>query len=80
MAINAIDRMLRELQADYVMLSYSSGGRATKQDLMDCINTEGKLVSALEIDYKKNVMANMKWTNEWVNDAKNQEYLFLIKK
>lgn len=79
-AINAIDRMLRELQADYVMLSYSSGGRATKQDLMDCINSVGKLVKALEIDYKKNVMANMKWTNEWVNDAKNQEYLFLIKK
>ena len=79
-AINAIDKMLREVQADYVMLSYSSGGRATKQDLTDCIDTRGKLVKAVEIDYRKNVMANMKWTNEWTNDTRNQEYLFLIKK
>ena len=79
-AINAIKSMLQHVQSDYIMLSYSSGGRATKQDLMDCINTEGKLVKAIEIDYKKNVMANMKWTNEWANDCKNQEYLFLIKK
>jgi adenine-specific DNA-methyltransferase len=40
------------------------------------------LVEALEIDYRKNVMAGMRWTNEWVSDADlpNKEFLFLIEK
>ena len=30
----------------------------------------------------ENVMAGMRWTNEWVNDAElpNKEFLFLIEK
>ncbi|MEK7074822.1 MAG: hypothetical protein AAB968_03575, partial [Patescibacteria group bacterium] len=34
-----------------------------------------------EIDYKKNIMASMSWTNEWLNsnDA-HKEYLFLMEK
>jgi adenine-specific DNA-methyltransferase len=32
--------------------------------------------------YRKNVMAGMRWTNEWVNEAEapNKEFLFLIEK
>jgi adenine-specific DNA-methyltransferase len=39
-------------------------------------------VEALEVDYRKNVMAGMRWTNEWVQEAEapNQEFLFLIEK
>ena len=38
--------------------------------------------SILEMDYKKNVMATMAWTNEWLNgkNGGNKEYLFLIQK
>ena len=41
--------------------------------------------SILEMDYKKNVMATMAWTNEWLNNTNdknngNKEYLFLIQK
>lgn len=62
-------------------MSYSSGGRATKQELNDIINESGKLLKAVEINYKKNVMANMRWTNEWINsDEKYHEYLFLMQK
>ena len=35
----------------------------------------------MEINYKKNIMASMRWTNEWLNsnDA-HKEYLFLMEK
>lgn len=80
-AMKAIDRLIAKTNAKYILLSYSSGGRATKGELFDIINTHGKLVKAIEIDYKKNVMANMRWTNEWVNDdGRHKEYLFLMQK
>ncbi len=80
-AMQAIDRMIKETNAQYILLSYSSGGRATKQELFDIIHSYGKLISAKEIDYRKNVMAGFSWTNEWLNDnGANKEYLFLMKK
>ena len=80
-AMNALNQLIEQTQAKYILLSYSSGGRATKQELMDIIASHGKLINILEIDYKKNVMANMTWTNEWINsDDKYKEYLFLMKK
>ena len=80
-AMQAIDRMIREADADYILLSYSSGGRATKEELFDIVNSHGKLVSAREIDYRKNVMAGFSWTNEWLNDSgQHKEYLILMKK
>ena len=80
-AMNAIERLVRYTDARYIMLSYSSGGRATKQELIDILNDSGKLLRTVEIDYKKNVMAQMKWTNDWAaKDDKNKEYLFLLDK
>lgn len=80
-AMQAIDKMIAETNSRYILLSYSSGGRATKQELFDIINSHGKLISAKEIDYKKNVMAGFSWTNEWINDnGANKEYLFLMEK
>lgn len=80
-AMDAIRDLIAATQANYILLSYSSGGRTTKEELYDILNTGGKLVKALEINYKKNVMGNMRWTNEWVNsDGKYLEYLFLMEK
>ncbi len=80
-AVAAIDRLIREVQADYVLLSYSSGGRATKEELLDSLNSNGTIEKIVEIDYKQNVMSTMKWTNEWAKtDSSNQEYLFLLRK
>lgn len=80
-AMNAIRELIRKTDAKYILLSYSSGGRATKKDLCDILETEGLLLKCLEIDYKTNVMGQMRWTNEWVNsDARTCEYLFLVKK
>ncbi|MDY6049056.1 MAG: hypothetical protein SPI77_00545 [Corynebacterium sp.] len=42
----------------------------------------GTLVGVRSIDYKRNVMATMRWTNEWVpqNSTPKVEYLFLVRK
>jgi len=80
--VNAIGRLLRECKCQYLILSYSSQGRATTEQLMELLNESGKLISCLNIAYRRNVMATMRWTNEWVKQENtvNKEYLFLIKK
>jgi adenine-specific DNA-methyltransferase len=80
-AMQAIKRLIEEVKARYVLLSYSSGGRATKEELYTILNASGTLRKAIEIDYKKNVMGAMRWTNEWINsDGTYHEYLFLVEK
>ena len=82
LVVEAIERLLRETKAKHVILSYSSGGRATAEELNDVIRRSGKLIEVVEVDYKRNVMAGMRWTNEWVRDAEegNREFLFLVEK
>lgn len=79
-ALNAIDRLLGQTNARYILFSYGSGGRIPREDLLDALCAHGKLLSAEEIDYKKNIMADLTTTRQWVQPKKNQEYLFLIKK
>lgn len=81
LAMKALQTLIKKTQAHYILLSYSSGGRATKQELRHIINESGKLLNVVEIDYKKNVMADMRWTNDWArNDDRHREYLFLMEK
>lgn len=81
-AVEAIRRLLHNTRSRHIILSYSSGGRATAGELSDAISECGRLVEVEEIGYKKNVMAGMKWTNEWLRDAEqsHREFLFLIEK
>ena len=81
-AVQAIATLIRETQARWILLSYSSGGRATAQQLNEVMQNNGKLLAVLELDYKKNVMAGMRWTHEWVDIAEepNREFLFLLEK
>ena len=80
--VEAIERLLRETKAKYIILSYSSGGRATAEELNDVIRGSGKLIEVVEVDYRRNVMGGMRWTHEWVRKAEepNREFLFLIQK
>ncbi len=82
MVVSAIERLIREVNAKWVILSYSSGGRATAEELDEVIRRNGKLLEVFEIDYKSNVMASMRWTNEWLRDVEkpHREFLFLIEK
>lgn len=80
-AMEALRTLIQKTNARYLMLSYSSGGRATKQQLLDIISENAKLVSIKLIDYRKNIMSNLRSTNEWVAaDDAHQEYIFLMKK
>ena len=81
-AVQAVAKLIRETQARWILLSYSSGGRATAQQLNEVMQSNGKLLTVLELDYKKNVMAGMRWTHEWVDIAEdpNREFLFLLEK
>jgi len=80
-ALEAIKKLIVETKSHYILLSYSSGGKASKEELNDILTGSGKLLKSIEIDYKKNVQSNMRWTNDWINsDGKHHEYLFLIQK
>ena len=78
--VEAIERLLRETRARHIILSYSSGGRATAEELNDVIRSAGRLIDVVEVDYKRNVMGGMRSTHQWVRDAEqtNREFLFLI--
>lgn len=81
LAVEAIDRLISMTAADWIVLSYSSGGRATAEELNETIREHGELVETVEVDYKRNVMAGMKWTDDWIREAEapNREFLFLIR-
>ena len=80
-ALQSIRKLIKQTNSRYILLSYSSGGRATKEQLFDILQTEGNLLQVMEIDYKKNVMSHMRWTHQWINsDGKYTEYLFLLEK
>ncbi|MDR1363118.1 MAG: DNA adenine methylase, partial [Spirochaetaceae bacterium] len=80
--VEAIERLIKHTPANYIILSYSSGGRATAIELNEILASYGKIIEIEKINYKKNVMADMKWTRDWVKeiDENNFEYLFLMKK
>jgi adenine-specific DNA-methyltransferase len=81
-AVDAIERLVKCLNTKWIILSYSSGGRATAVELYDVLENNGKLLEVVEIDHNRNVMAHMKWSNQWLRDIEstNREFLFLIEK
>lgn len=81
-AVKAIERMIQKVRARHVLLSYSSGGRATAAELIEVLHHAGNIEEIVEIEYKRNVMSSMRWTNEWIppKEGRNIEYLFLLEK
>jgi adenine-specific DNA-methyltransferase len=81
-AVEAIEKLLAKTQAKHIILSYSSGGRATAENLYEILEQAGKIIDVQKVNYRQNVMAAMRSTNDWIREAEkpNQEYLFLIEK
>ncbi|MCW5725863.1 DNA adenine methylase [Parvibaculum sp.] len=81
-AVESVHKLIREASSRHIILSYSSGGRATAAELHEVISETGKLREVIEVDHRKNVMSTMAWTNEWLRDAQepNREFLFLVDK
>lgn len=82
LAVDAIRKLIKQTKTKYIILSYSSGGRATASELNEIMNDVGDVLNVVEVDYRKNVMSRMTWTNEWLRDAENpnREFLFLLKR
>jgi len=81
--IEAIEKLIKNTPAKYVVLSYNNNGRATLHAIKEILKNLKKKVSIIEMDYKKNVMATItRTTNEWINEKNgaNKEYLFIIHK
>ena len=78
----AIERLVKETKAKYIVFSYSSGGRVSYNELIKIFTKYSKIIEIQKINYKKNVMSAMKWTNQWIENSedKHQEYLFLLEK
>ena len=81
-ALESIEKLISRLDVPWVLLSYSNGGRATREELADVLSSAGDIVESLVIDHQRNVMAHMRWTNEWISSApsRNEEFLFVLKK
>lgn len=81
LAMDAIDRLLAATPARYILLSYSSSGRATRDELLEVLHANGRLRQTLSLDHAHHVMARMQWTQKWLNaDEDHKEYLFLLEK
>lgn len=82
MATEAIRKLIARTNAKFILLSYSSGGRATARELDEILSGAGQVIEFVKVDYRRNVMATMRWTHEWVreDEGKNYEYLFLLEK
>ena len=82
--IDALKKLIERTKAKYIVLSYNNNGRATFDAITDILRELKMQCSILEMDYRKNVMATMAWTSEWLTsgheDIKNKEFLFLIQK
>ena len=84
LVIDALKKLIEKTKAKYIVLSYNNNGRATFDAITEILRELKMQCSILEMDYRKNVMATMAWTNEWLSsgheDIKNKEFLFLIQK
>ena len=81
-ALKAIEKLIKETHSKFIIFSYSSGGRVPFNDLINVFSENSKIIEIQKINYKKNVMGSMRWTNEWVKEKEepHKEYLFLLEK
>ncbi|HEC91573.1 MAG TPA: DNA methyltransferase [Candidatus Atribacteria bacterium] len=81
-ASKAIEKLIKETNSNYIIFSYSSGGRVPFEELVNIFSANSKILEIQEIDYKRNVMSSMRWTNEWVRKKEEpyKEYLFLLER
>ena len=81
-ALKAIEKLIKDCRSPYILLSYSNGGRVTKEEICKVIENQCSNTHIFSIDYRRNVMSGMRWTHDWTNEkeGKNTEFLFLMEK
>lgn len=81
-ALQALERLIKECPTPYILLSYSSGGRVEKKEICEIIENQCKNAKVFSIDYTRNVMSGLRWTYNWTREKeeKHKEFLFLMEK
>lgn len=81
-AVEAIEKLIQATPARFIVFSYNNSGRATGNELREVLDSAGEVLEVREIDYRRNVMAKMRWTDDWIDKGQpsNQELLFLLEK
>jgi adenine-specific DNA-methyltransferase len=82
-AARAVEHLLEQTRARYILLSYSSGGRVNSKDLEESIAGLGFDHIVMELPHKEHVMGAMTWTGDWIKrrvpeSRGHREYLFLL--
>jgi adenine-specific DNA-methyltransferase len=78
--LDKLKKLIDNLNCHYIIFSYNNKGKLKYEDIIETFSNY-KILIDKKIEYKENVMKNMKSTNEWIfDDGKNYEYLFLIEK
>lgn len=76
----SIENLVDNLNTKYFMFSYNNKSRVSIDDL-DSIFSKYNIINKEIIEYKENVMKNMKWENKWQYDnSVNYEFLYFVKK
>ena len=52
-ALEAIEKLIKECPSSYILLSYSNGGRAEKEEICGIINKQCRKAQVFSIDYKR---------------------------
>ena len=80
-AINAIEKLMQVTPNKFVIFSYSSGGRATKEQLIQIFKENSIKTKIIEISHNHNVMKNMTSTNQFLRDqTDHKEFLILLER
>ena len=82
LAVEAIEKMLKETPGKYSVLSYNNQGRATLAELIEVCHDVTDDVAIIERNHKSNVMRAMRWTNQWTpgEETPTKEILFVMSK
>lgn len=81
-ALEALERLIREASGEYIVLSYNNQGRATFSDLVEVCSGQAKDLWIIERSHRSNVMRRMRWTQAWVarSEVETKEFLFVMGK
>jgi adenine-specific DNA-methyltransferase len=78
-AVEAIEKLIKMTPNKIVMFSYSSGGRATKEQLLQIFEENSNSYKIQEISHGHNVMKNMSSTGEFLrNQDSHKEFLIKL--
>jgi len=78
-AVEAVERLIKLAPNKIIIFSYSSGGRATREQLLEIFRDNCDSLKIQEISHSHNVMKHMSSTGEFLRDQEShKEYLIKL--